>query len=124
MQRALAPSSPTMGSPQMLPALMRADQALELILSAREVGADEALALGLATRIAPDPLTAARQMAAALAQVSPGVRSGAKRLVRGAWHTNPAALRLEAELQAALIGSPDQIEAVTARLSKRAPRFG
>ncbi|MDR5654550.1 crotonase/enoyl-CoA hydratase family protein [Ruixingdingia sedimenti] len=115
---------PDMGISQTLPPLMPADRALDLILSAREVGAEEALAIGLATSIAPHPLVAARAMAAALAEVSPGVRAGAKRLVRAGWQGNPAALRLEAEIQAALIGSPDQMEAVAARLSRRPPRFG
>ncbi|MFN3938357.1 MAG: crotonase/enoyl-CoA hydratase family protein [Gemmobacter sp.] len=103
---------PDMGISQSLPRLMRADQALDLMLTARVVGADEALALGLATAIAADPLAEARARAKACAAQSPGVLTGAKRLVQAAWRTDPAALRLEAELQAALIGSPDQVAAV------------
>jgi enoyl-CoA hydratase/carnithine racemase len=114
---------PDMGLTRALPRLMRADQALELMLSARVVDAAEAVALGLVTRLAEDPLAEARALAGRLAGVSPQVLAGAKRLVAAAWGERPEALRLEAELQAAIIGSPNQIEAVTARLSGRAPRF-
>ena len=115
---------PDMGITRSLPRLMRADLAKDLILTARVVTAPEALALGLATRIAADPLAAARDMAAGFAQMSPQVLSHGKRLVDTVWGAGQQdGLRLEAELQADLMGSPNQIEAVMAGLQKRAPRF-
>jgi len=114
---------PDMGLTKLLPGLMRADQALELILSARVVAAPEAQALGLVTRLAADPLAAARETARAVAARSPEAVRGAKRLVRQAWPGDDAHLALEARLQAAIIGAPNQIEAVMAGMQKRDPKF-
>lgn len=114
---------PDMGLTKLLPGVMRADQALELILSARVIGAPEALALGLVTRLADEPLHAARETARAIAARSPEAVRGAKALVRAAWPGGDANLALEARLQAAIIGSTNQIEAVMAGLQKREPQF-
>lgn len=114
---------PDMGLTRLLPGVMRADQALELILSARVIGAEEAQALGLVTRLADTPLAAARDTARAIATRSPESMRGAKALVRAAWPGNDAHLALEARLQAEIIGSANQIEAVMAGMQKRPPRF-
>ena len=115
---------PDMGLTKLLPGLMRADQALELILTARVLDAPEGLALGLVTRLASEPLEDARKTARAIAARSPEAARGAKALVRAAWPGGDDHLALEARLQAALIGSPNQIEAVMAGMQKRPPRFG
>lgn len=114
---------PDMGLTKFLPALMRADKALDLILSARVLDAPEALSLGLVSRLADDPLAEARAMARAIASRSPEAVRGAKALVRAAWPGGDAHLALEARLQAEIIGSPNQIEAVMAGMQKREPRF-
>jgi len=116
---------PDMGITQVLPGLMRADQAKDLIMTARILDAEEALSLGLITRIAADPLAAAQDQAETLCQRSPDVLRQAKRLVDESWTAAPGdGLALEAELQNAIIGQPDQIEAVMASLQKRQPKFG
>ena len=115
---------PDMGITQSLPRLLRADLAKELILTARTFDATEAEGLGLVTRIAADPLAEARAMAARFAAVSPDVLRNGKRLVEDCWTLAPGlGLKREAELQAELIASPNQIEAVMAGLEKRAPQF-
>ncbi|MCW1933863.1 enoyl-CoA hydratase-related protein [Pararhodobacter zhoushanensis] len=114
---------PDMGLTKLLPGLMRADQALELILSARVVDATEAQTLGLVTRLSDDPLAAARDTARAIAARSPEATRGAKALVRAAWPGSDEQLALEARLQAAIIGSPNQMEAVMAGMQKRAATF-
>lgn len=114
---------PDMGLTKLLPGVMRADQALELILTARRVGAPEAQALGLVTRLAEHPLEAALEIARAIAARSPEASRGAKALVRAAWPGDDSLLALEARLQAAIIGSTNQIEAVMAGIQDRAPRF-
>ena len=114
---------PDMGLTKLLPGLMRADQALDLILSAKVLSAPEAQALGLVTRLAEAPLDAARALARAIAARSPQAVQGAKALVRAAWPGGDAHLALEARLQADIIGSPNQIEAVMAEMQKRPPRF-
>lgn len=115
---------PDMGLTKLLPGVMRADQALELILTARVIAAPEAQSLGLITRLANDPLETARETARAIAARSPEATRGAKALVRAAWPGGDAHLALEARLQAAIIGSANQIEAVMAGMQKRAPKFG
>ena len=114
---------PDMGLTKLLPGVMRADQALELILTARVIGAPEAQSLGLITRLANDPLETARETARAIAARSPEAIRGAKALVRAAWPGGDAHLALEARLQAAIIGSANQIEAVMAGMQKRSPTF-
>lgn len=115
---------PDMGISQSLPRLMRADQAKELIMTARVMGAEEALTLGLITRIAEDPVAAARGMAAELARKSPDALEAAKRLVEEGWTLPPGeGLALEARLQAGIIGGANQIEAVMAEMAGRAPVF-
>lgn len=116
---------PDMGISQSLPRLLRADQAKDLIMTARVLSADEALAMGLVTRIESDPVAAARDYAAALMQISPDALRAAKRLVDRAWSLPEGeGLRVEAELQAEIIGGPNQIESVLSRMAGRAPKFG
>lgn len=114
---------PDMGLTRFLPGLMRADRALELILTARVLEAPEAEALGLVTRLAEEPLTEARALARAIAARNPDAARGAKALVRQSWPGSDDSLALEARLQAAIIGSANQMEAVAAELQKRPPRF-
>ncbi len=115
---------PDMGVTQSLPRLMRADLAKELILTARVLEAPEALALGLVTRLAEEPLAEARAMAERFARVSPDVLRAGKRLVEDSWTLPPGpGLKIEAELQADLIAGPNQIEAVMAGMQNRPPKF-
>jgi enoyl-CoA hydratase/carnithine racemase len=115
---------PDMGLSQALPGLVRADLARELVYSGRIVDADEALRLGLVTRIEADPLAAARALASEIAARSPDAIRAAKRLANEAWGAPAGAgLALEAELQRALIGSPNQLAAVQAALSGETPEF-
>lgn len=100
--------------------IVRPDQIKELAWSARVFDAAEALNLGIISAIHDDPLKAARQFAADCAARSPEAIRGIKRLVNEAWHlTEAEALALEAQMQSAIIGSPNQIEAVRANLEKR-----
>jgi enoyl-CoA hydratase/carnithine racemase len=115
---------PDMSVTQTLPRLVGIDVAKELTFTARVFSGEEALRLGLVTRLAPEPLPAAVELAAEIAERSPDAVRGAKRLFDRSWSA-PASdgLRLEAETQRRLIGSPNQIAAVTAGLSKQAPEF-
>ncbi len=110
---------PDMAITQTLPRLVAMDVAKELVFTGRRLSGEEALAAGLVTRVADDPLTAARELAADIASRSPDAIRAGKRLLQEAWLAEPAAaLLLESELQTALIGSPNQIAAVTAGLAK------
>ncbi len=115
---------PDMGITRTLPRLVRADQARDLLMSARMLSAQEALDLGLVSRIDPDPMGAARDLAAGLMARPPEMLAAAKQLVEEAWCADAAAsLALEARLQAELMGSPNQMEAVMANMQKRPPKY-
>lgn len=114
---------PDMGITATLPQLMPADRAKDLMMTGRIVSAEEALALNLVTRIEADPIAAAMDYARALCDRNPEAVRGCKRLVDEVWGRGDAGLRLEAELQAAIIGGPNQMETVMAELERRKPRY-
>jgi enoyl-CoA hydratase/carnithine racemase len=115
---------PDMGITQTLTRLVSIDVAKELTFTARRVSGEEAAALGLVTRVADDPLAAARALAAEIAGRSPGAVRAAKRLYEQTWPAPAAgALELETELQRSLMGSPNQLAAVVAGMKGEAPEF-
>ncbi len=115
---------PDMGISQVLPALVPLDVAKEIVFTGRAIGAAEALDLGLVTRLSSDPVADATELAAEIAKKSPhAIRSG-KRMLNAAYTgRSEDALKLEAELQRDLIGSPNQIAAVTAAMTKEPAEF-
>ncbi|MFV1878261.1 crotonase/enoyl-CoA hydratase family protein [Nioella sp.] len=115
---------PDMGISLSLPRLMPADRAKALIMTAQVMSGAEALAEGLVTRISDDPHAAAMGFAQELAARSPDVVRASKALVDALWSNRTAeGLRLEAELQAALMGAPHQVETVMARMQGREPVY-
>jgi enoyl-CoA hydratase/carnithine racemase len=115
---------PDMSISKTLARLVRIDVAKELTFTGREFDGREAATLGLATRLADDPLVVARSLAQDIARQSPHAIRAAKQL----WNRAPelddaAALELETELQIPLLGSRNQLEAVQARFMNRAPDF-
>ncbi len=116
---------PDMSLWQTLPRLVGDDVARELAYTARTVEASEALELGLVTRIDDDPLAAATALAREIAARSPDAIRRIKRLATDVPKLAAAdGLALEAELQKELIGSPNQIAAVTAAMSGQPAEFG
>ena len=115
---------PDMSITRTLPRLVSIDVAKELTYTGRVLDGAEALRLGLVTRLTEDPLTAARDLAAEIAQRSPDAVRRAKRLYDESW-TGAAAdtLALEAELQLELIGSPNQLAAVAAGFTRQPAEF-
>lgn len=115
---------PDMGISQALPALVPLDVAKEIVFTGRTIGAEEALELGLVTRISDDPVAEATDLAAEIAQKSPhAIRSG-KRLLNAAYTgRHESVLKLEAELQRALVGSPNQIAAVTSAMTREPAEY-
>jgi enoyl-CoA hydratase/carnithine racemase len=115
---------PDMTGTQLLPELVGRDVAKELTYTGRVVSGEEAAALGLCTRTDPDPRAAALGLAAEIAARSPHAVRAAKRLLDLAGRVDlEAGFAAEQKEIGALIGSPNQVEAVTARFEKRAPSF-
>ena len=85
---------------------------------------EEAVKLGLATRVCADPRAEALAFASLIANQNPDAIRAGKRLLNLATEADAKEiLRAETTEQVALIGSPNQVEAVMANLQKRAPRF-
>jgi enoyl-CoA hydratase/carnithine racemase len=115
---------PDMSITRTLPRLVGIDVAKELTYTARVFSGEEAARLGVVTRLADDPLAVARDLAGEIASKSPDAVRSAKRLYDEAWTGSAhATLSLEARLQLALIGSPNQLAAVTAGLTKQPGEF-
>lgn len=115
---------PDMTGSQLLPELVGRDVAKELTFTGRVVSGEEAVALGLATRVDPDPRKAAMELARSVASRSPHAIRAAKRLLNLAGRVDLATgFAAEQEEIRALIGSPNQVEAVAAEFGKRPPRF-
>lgn len=104
--------------------LVRDDVLRELVYTAREFDAAEALAHGFVTRLAADPLAEALALAQTIAGRSPHAIRGAKRLLNMAHDADPRdMLKAETEEQMKVIGKRNMMEAVAANMAKRAPVF-
>lgn len=115
---------PDMGITSTLPRLVGIDVAKELTFTGRVLDGSEAARLGLVTRLAGDPFAAASELAAQIAERSPDAVRAAKRLYDTSWTADAQrSLALEAELQLGLIGSPNQLAAVTAGFSGEPGQF-
>jgi enoyl-CoA hydratase/carnithine racemase len=115
---------PDMSITRTLPRLVGIEVAKDLTYTGRVFSGEEALRLGVVARLSEDPLAAARELAVEIAGRSPDAIRAAKRLFDEAW-SGPAneTLALEAELQAGLLGSPNQLAAVMAGMAKQPPEF-
>lgn len=115
---------PDMGISQSLPALVPMDVAKELVWTGRVVVGEELVELGLATRMDDDPHAAAMEFATEIASKSPDAIRFGKQLLNRSYHgTVERSLELEEELQRKLLGSPNQIAAVTSAMTKQPAEF-
>lgn len=120
-RRALAPDC---GMTYFLPRIVGDGRALELLYTAREVGPDEALGMGLANELVDDPFARAMELAHELAAGPPLAYMRAKRDVKHTWEaTLPEQIEYEWFGQRAVGGSADVLEGRDAFVEKRAPNF-
>lgn len=109
---------PDMTASQTLLLLVRPDLARELVYTGRVVEAEEAVRIGLGTRVADDPVAEALALARTIAAQSPAAVRAAKQLCTRAPALAVAdALRLETELQLGLLGTPEQMQAAQAAMT-------
>lgn len=114
------------GASYHLPLLVGQAKALELLYFPRTVKADEALALGLATRVLPaDELAAEAQTLAARLAAGPTVALGAIRRSVGyaATHTFTEALEFESSMMQKSGATEDHQRAVAAFVAKEKPVY-
>jgi enoyl-CoA hydratase/carnithine racemase len=115
---------PDMSISKTLPRLVGLDVAKELMFTGKIISGVEAQALGLVTRVVDDPVAAALETARLIATKSPhAIRAGKALLNNAPAMSVKDAFELETELQLALLGAPNQREAVMANFEKRAPVF-
>ncbi|MET0145262.1 MAG: crotonase/enoyl-CoA hydratase family protein [Ilumatobacteraceae bacterium] len=115
---------PDMTGTLLLSRLVAPDVAKDLTFTARVVSGREAGALGLATRVSETPLDDAFAMAAEIAGRSPDAVRAAKALINRIAVAGAAEqFAEERRIIHDLIGSPNQVEAVTANFERRPPRF-
>lgn len=115
---------PDMAGMVLMRELARSDVVRELTFTGRVFSGEEALRIGFATRLSADPLAEALQMAHEIAGKSPDAIRAGKRLLNASLAQSAAELLMaESVEQKALIGSPNQAEAVKANMERRAPRF-
>ena len=115
---------PDMSITQTLRDIMPMDVAKELTFTGRILNGEQAKEVGLVTRVADDPFAEAMALAEEIAGKNPDAVRAGKALYEQAWHADArTGLELEAALQAELIGTANQIEAVKANFEKRAPSF-
>jgi 2-(1,2-epoxy-1,2-dihydrophenyl)acetyl-CoA isomerase len=117
---------PDCGGHYLLPRLVGAHKAKELMFTGDLIDADTALALGLVNRVAaPEALAAETgEFAARLAAAPPVALAGIKKLAGRSIELDLATvLEYEAELQAICFATEDAREGIDAFLAKRPPIF-
>jgi enoyl-CoA hydratase len=117
---------PGYGGTQRLARELGNGRALEMMLTGKIVGAEEALQIGLINRVVAggELLAEAEALAVEIARLAPlAIRACLKAVTRGADLPLAEGLALEAKLFAALFATEDMREGTRAFLEKRAPVF-
>jgi 2-(1,2-epoxy-1,2-dihydrophenyl)acetyl-CoA isomerase len=120
-RRAMAPDC---GITYFLPRIVGDGRAFELLYTAREVAAEEAVSIGLANECAEDPRARAMELARELAAGPPLAYMRAKRDLKHTWAASlPEQIEYEWFGQRAVGASEDVREGRAAFVEKRAPQF-
>lgn len=111
---------PGAGGTQMLPRAVGKAVAMDMVLTGRTLDAEQALAMGVVSRVAREWLQEAESVASTIASRSSVAQRLAKQAVKGAFES-PLSAGLEAErtLFATVFASEDASEGVAAFLEKR-----
>jgi len=116
-----------LGSLQRLPGIISAGHLAELAYTARDISAERAKEIGLVNDVAEDAegvLKASRALAAEIAANSPVAVQGTKAvLAANDGRTVAEGLDYVATWNAGMLASDDLVEAVTAFMEKRTPKF-
>lgn len=116
--------TPDMTATLFLSRLVRPDVAKELIFTARLFSGTEAGEIGVATRVTEAPHEDALALARQIAAMSPDAVRGAKLLCNRVANAGAAEqFAAERDMIGSLMGTPNQVEAITANFENRPPRF-
>jgi enoyl-CoA hydratase/carnithine racemase len=110
-----------------LPRLVGPGAAEDLLLTARRVGASEALRMGLCERVVESgtEIEEAVAVATEIASGAPAAVAATRATLRaGLAETARNTMEHELDEQSRLAGTPDAVEGVRAMLERRPPRFG
>jgi enoyl-CoA hydratase len=117
---------PGMGGSQRLTLAVGKAKAMDLVLTGRNLGAEEAERAGLVSRLVPadDLLEEATKVAASIASMSTPIAMMAKETVARAFETTLAeGVRFERRVFHAMFATADQKEGMAAFIEKRPPVF-
>lgn len=115
---------PDMSATQSLRRLIALDRMKELVLTGRKFNGEQALQYGLATELCDNPVDDALALAATIASRNPDAVRAAKQLLNNSALVDVATgLAEEAATTRQLLGSANQLEAITAQFEGRAPKF-
>jgi enoyl-CoA hydratase/carnithine racemase len=115
---------PGAGGTQRLTQLVGRGRALDIMLTARQVGAEEALAIGLVDRLAEDPVKAALELANELVTSSLPAQLAVVRTVNAAFEVPLAeGIDFERQQEQGLFENGEAAEGIEAFIAKRPPKF-
>jgi enoyl-CoA hydratase/carnithine racemase len=115
---------PDMSASQTIRDIVSIDVAKELIFTGKIINGEEAARLKLVTHVCEKPHEEAMALASEIASKNPDAVRAAKKLLNEVWHGDSArGLQMESALEMTLVGTPNQLEAVTANFAKRVPAF-
>lgn len=115
---------PGFGGTQRLPRLIGVGRALDLMLTARQVTAEEALSMGLVNYVADNALQRAREVAQQMLKNAPMALGLVKEAVRRGMDTTfDHALEIEGDMFGMAAATKDFKEGTKAFLEKRPPKF-
>ncbi|HOO46569.1 MAG TPA: crotonase/enoyl-CoA hydratase family protein [Deltaproteobacteria bacterium] len=115
---------PDMSVTQTIRDLVSIDVAKELIFTGKVIKGEEAARLKLVTRVCEKPYDDAMALAKEIASKNPDAVRAAKKLLNGVWHGDSArGFMMESELMMTIMGTPNQLEAITANFTGQAPAF-
>jgi len=118
--------APELGSTYLLPANIGAQQAADILFSAEFLNTDQVVEAGIAAKKFSDDVLLEKTLekASAIAQQAPNTLREIKRCLKLAQRSGiEAAYQAESEAMDRLAGGPENIEAMTAFMEKRAPDF-
>lgn len=115
---------PDMSATQTLRDLVPIDVAKELIFTGKTIRGEEAARLKLVTHVCERPYDEAMALAREIASKNPDAVRAAKKLLNDVWHGDAArGLLMESELMMTVMGTPNQLEAVSANFTGKTPSY-